>query len=401
MNKNKKTIPTYSFEPWPYNPLVTLIRRHSTELISTTITHYKIKNRFAASHFDLIIQVMLIACSYDPTDIWLGNMQDILVTSELVAKGAAHEAAEVLEDAIDKKQVWLNKKLIKAIALHEIAKLHKLQPTHHETVIALKKQLIKLKVFKPNATLSSLRLFESNSQMSVAKAIAIEKISQKKVVFRRINRTLSKDYAKKFHYLHAVRHDDMLAFGVFLEGEKYPFAWVSYAPIGRTYKHRILEKSGIDPQQSLELTRAWNHELAPKNTMSMLFAYAHAQIQRFWLRRYQAQLFAILTDVNPNLGFKGSAFRAVGFGLIGQKPTAYHYLTDAFEKRHYFTRRKLHAYLQRKKNSSANYLTSVFPLLPTNELAVILEGTKRLRPEDNIYKVTKAEYRQEETAIYQ
>ena len=382
-------------DPWPYNPLVTQIRLHSTEIIADTIDRYHAQHGFKANHFDLAVQIMIVACSYTPEEVWLTDGDDVTIAAELVAKGAAKGAAEVLEHAIQHGRVRLNAELIEAIAAEQTARLHDVHTSHREEFDLPEHDGPELSHFPRGGELTALQLTHVAGRDDVYEAVATEKHSATKVVFRPMDLDLSKAYVESFHYLHAARDDDTLAFGAFVEREKMPFAMVSYAAVGRHYKRNILHAAGLDPVRSIELTRAWNSELSPKNTMSMLFAYAHASILRLRQKHGGAQAQAILTAVNPNLGFKGSAFRAVGFGVIGEKPTAFHYIVDRNERRSYIPRRSLPA-LSELQPDHARIATASIPLLPTKELAVVLSGRSRLKPiTDVVYSVSDAEYRRE------
>jgi hypothetical protein len=374
-------------EPWPYNPLTVLIRQYSTQIVIEEIENYALRYGFRVSAFDLALQVMIVACSYNPEEIWHCKSQDILIVSELIAKGEAREATEVMERAVGHGQIELNRKLIKEIAGQQIERLYRLQtpPFRQSSMLAHT---------DPDARLTLSRPAHPQAYRSSGYAIATEKLSGRKVILRSVNLALSKAYAENLHYLHAARDDDEMAFGAFLENEEMPFAWVSYAPVGRKYKQSLLRAAGIDPTASLELTRAWNHENSPKNTMSILYAYAHIILQEIWTKQSNTRIQAVLTAVNPNLGFKGSAFRAVGFGLAGEKPTFYYYVVDNLGRRSFILRRNLEVLLQHEPMQT-KYVTSSFPLLPTKELVVILNGSKRSRPASGIYIVDEVEYRKE------
>jgi hypothetical protein len=381
-----------SQKPWPYNPLVTLIRLHSVDVIAQTIQQYEKLYGFKASHFDLIIQVMIVACSHAPNEVWHSKTKDVAIASEYIQKGAPDMALDILETSIKAGNITLNTDLIQVIAQQQAARLHTIHESHKNRINLPAHEDNALKHFQPGAELKALRLVGTHDPSKPYQAVAIEKTTSEKVYFRPIDLSLSRAYIESFHYLHTARDDDLLAFGAFIENEKMPFAIVSYAPVSRIYKQNILIAAGIDPQKSLELTRAWNSEYSPKNTMSMLYSFAHAYIQQ---QQSRQDLEAILTAVNPNLGFKGSAFRAVGFGLVGEKPTAYHYIVDKKGQRSFTLRRSLVAFLK-KKPFKAQIRTSSLPLLPTKELAVILEGRKRFAPIlDVVYSVSEAEYQRE------
>jgi len=382
-------------KPWPYNPLVTLIRLHSVDIVSSTIEQYEKQYGFKASHFDMAIQIMIVACSHAPHEIWHAKNDDIIIATEYMQKGAPDMALDILEASIKSGHISLNAKLIQTIASQQVVRLHRIHELHKKKINLPLHEDSALKHFKPGAELKALKLMSVSDQDDTYEAIAIEKVTGEKVHFRSIDLDLSRAYIESFHYLHAAREDDLLAFGAFYENESMPFAIVSYAPVSRIYKQNILLAAGIDPQKSLELTRAWNSEHSPKNTMSMLYGYAHASIQRQRLKQNLEPPEAILTAVNPNLGFKGSAFRAVGFGLVGEKPTAYHYIVDKKGQRSFTLRRSLASFLK-KRSLRPQIKTSALPLLPTKELAVILRGRERFAPIlEIVYSVSDVEYQRE------
>lgn len=379
-------------EPWPYNPLVTLIRLHGTDVIADTVDRYRHDHGFQVSHFDLAVQVMIVSCSYEPDEVWLTDGDDVAIATELVAKGAPKEAGEVLEHALARGRVRLNTELIEDIAADQATRLHEIHAANQEEFDLPDHSSDVFAGFPRGAELVGQHLTRGGDAADDGyEVVATEKLSRTKVVFRPVDLELSQAYVTSFHYLHAARGDDLLAFGAFVDGERLPFAIVSYAAVNRRYKQNILRAAGLDPGTSLELTRAWNSEFSPKNTMSKLYAYAHACILLLHQRQRQ-ETQAIITAVNPNLGFRGSAFRAVGFGVIGHKPTMFHYLVDGVGRRSYVPRRAL-ADLDRSAPGHARVATARLPLLPTKELAVILHGRTRLRPVTAVvYHVSAEEY---------
>ncbi len=383
---NRKT-PTIR-DPWPYNPFATSIRLYSQEIILSVANEYEAAHGFRPSLFDLVIQVMIVACSYQPDEVWHTETADVRITAELIAKGSVREASEIFVFALQKGDVMLNLELIETIAKQQIKRLHQIQKSSSYAG----KPFVRTKKinFKPEAKLTKLTYTDIKLQNDMHQAVATEKYSGQEIIFRPVERRLSSVCAKTFHYLHTPRPDDLFAFGAFLPGETIPFAWVSYGEVDRKYKHAMMQAVGLDHTHSLELTRAWNHENSPHNTMSMLYAYAHTLVQQHWVSEHSKPLQSIVTAVNPNLGFRGSAFRAVGFKLIGEKPTAYYYLLGQSNKRSYTTRRGLVKH-QARTSGKVKHLVAAFPLVDTKELAVVLDGPKKLLVR-NTYQVSDREY---------
>jgi hypothetical protein len=356
--------------PWPVNPLVTHIRIEATDMLQemrqASIEAYNVP----ISLFDLMIQVMLVSCSYDPVRIWQGSPKEIAEVVRLLRLNATHEASELMEDLIHSGDIYLNKRLIKRIAKQQARRLVELRRQAYSDIgLPLDDEFSD---FVDNSELANLRLLSLEGWENVS-AEAVERHTGVIISFRQIDMTTSRTYARAMHYLHTPRDDEVVAFGAFREGEKYPFAWVTYSRAGREYKQKLLQSLGMEYDSTFELTRAWNSERAPKNTMSMLYAFAHAVLQEQYLSTTD-RMGAIITAVNPNLGFIGSAFRAVGFSLVAEKPTQYHYAKDRSGSLHYITRRSAETgWHDRVVRHSAQ-----FPLLASKELVVLLVGTKRL-----------------------
>ena len=109
--------------------------------------------------------------------------------------------------------------------------------------------------------------------------IVQEKITGKKIIFKSVSKEIATLYGKGFHYLHKGRSDNFADYGAYLEDDDLPFSWVSYSEVDRKYKKEILDYLELEPHRFLEMTRAWNSTWSPKNTMSVLFEYAHTIIK--------------------------------------------------------------------------------------------------------------------------
>ncbi len=160
---------------------------------------------------------------------------------------------------------------------------------------------------------------------------------------------------------------------------------------------------GMEPHTMVELTRAWNASWSPKNTMSTLFGYAHQSLQREWEQKAELGLVdkplsGVVSAINPNLGFNGSAFSAANFRVVGLKPAQFTYLVHPDGTFDYMPRRSIVISLgldtTTELDSHDGYRTSMVPLIPTNEMAVIFDKTKQgeilKRP---IYRIPDSGYK--------
>lgn len=370
--------------PWPVNPLVAHIRIEAADIFQAVRQDSGEDSGVSLSLFDLAIQVMLVSCSYDPAYIWRGSPQYIAEVARLLRLNATHEAAELMDDLVQSGEVRLNVRAIKRIAEQQAERLVELRRQAHTDIgLPLYEDF---SGFKEDDELTDLHLLSLGGQKGVY-AEATERRSGSKVSLRQIEATVSQAYAKSMHYLHTPRDDEVIAFGAFRNSEQYPFAWVTYSRAGRKYKQHILQSLGMDHDATFELTRAWNCEDSPKNTMSILYAFGHAVLQERYLRAVDTT-GAVITTVNPNLGFIGSAFRAVGFSAVAEKPTCYHYAENGAGSRYYIT----------KRSAETGWYESVvehnpkFPLLASKELVVLLVGTKRLPAAGPVIAVGLDEY---------
>lgn len=369
--------------PWPVNPLVTNIRIQAADMLESVRQATIEKHDVSISLFDLTIQVMLVSCSYDPQRIWQGSPAHVAEVVRLLRLNAVHEASELLEDLLRSGEVRLNGKIIERITKQQAERLIELRhQARHDIGLPVHDDFSS---FATNSELANLRLLALGTWKEV-RAEAVERQTDSKISFRQLEVTTSQAYAKSMHYLHTPRADELAAFGVFRDGEDYPFAWVAYSRAGRKYKQQILQSLGVEHGATFELTRAWNCEGAPKNTMSMLYAFAHAVLQDRHL--YADTTGAVITTVNPNLGFVGSAFRAVGFSLAAEKPTRYYYAKDRSGGLHYVTRRSA----ETGWHENVVEHSPKFPLLPSKELVVFLMGTKRQSVTCELKEIGLAEY---------
>lgn len=223
--------------------------------------------------------------------------------------------------------------------------------------------------------------------------IVKEKHSGKRIIMRRTDLETSRLYAEELHYVHKAREDEVVAYGAYMEGQELPFAWVSYSPIGSASEQQIAEHAGREAERTLEMTRAWNTAWSPKNTMSVLFSYAHNQLQAASKTQsidgVPADLGGVITAINPNLGFSGMAFSGVDFGVVGLKPTNHKFLIENGVPI-YMLRRDIARHLGTTVAELAQheqYSESSMPLSHTNVMMVLFDKSAREKPTPPIYVV--------------
>jgi hypothetical protein len=126
---------------------------------------------------------------------------------------------------------------------------------------------------------------------------------------------------KDLHYIHGPRDDSIGHFGFYVPDCAYPFCYAALSVCDRKYQMDALNTILPDTQmhQVLNMTRAYSFPPLPKNTMSKLFQMIANHYSS--LRKYAA----IITALNPLLGFKGSTFLGSSFVPFATSPMQYWY----------------------------------------------------------------------------
>ena len=73
---------------------------------------------------------------------------------------------------------------------------------------------------------------------------------------------------------------NFVSYGEFVEGQELLIAWVSFSKQEREYKKQLLYYLGIEPQNTLEMTRTWCLNSAPQNIMNSLFQYSINEVEQ-------------------------------------------------------------------------------------------------------------------------
>ncbi len=156
--------------------------------------------------------------------------------------------------------------------------------------------------------------------------------SLSEVIFKPVQRAIGKAIQENLHYMGADRHDSLYEFGLYdmRHYTEYPFAYVAFSSLDRQYVLNSLPFHS-DPKNLYSLCRAYSVNSAPHNSTSVLIAQSMKYIQE-----RHSETNAIMTSVNPNILFLGSAFKASGFIDCAEYPFAPKYIDGV-----YYTRRRL------------------------------------------------------------
>ena len=210
------------------------------------------------------------------------------------------------------------------------------------------------------------------------------------IIYKKVDKEISQFIAKNCHYLHTPRNDEFVAYGAFIEGQALPIAWVSFSKQDRQYKKQLLHYLGIEPQNTLEMTRAWCSNSAPQNIMSSLFQHSINEVEQEWRElkergEVNKNLQAITTTRNPNLGFKASSFLGCNFIPFALRPAKFTYGRQG-NTTEYMTRREI-------EKNNLEYVENQFNVLSLNEIILCLDkGKQEEISKGRIYTMDKKIY---------
>lgn len=374
---------------WHTNPLIHLTR----EAIAATITEAESTgDRSIVNELDVTMQSMLSLCHYQPSEVWEGDVEAITEAAARTETDFKGEAGERFSTKVADGFIWPNLDLIVPVVRtqysRQVTERERLDPT---LVQFVRGELGKFDHPEPVTTTKGREFYKEvdDSTGMVVK----EKHTGKRIIMRRTDLETSQLYAKELHYVHKAREDEIVAYGAYIEGQELPFAWVSYSPIGSASEQQIAQHAGREAERTLEMTRAWNTAWSPKNTMSVLFSYAHSQLQAASksqsVKGVPVGLGGVITAINPNLGFSGMAFSGVDFGVVGLKPTNHKFLIENGVPI-YMLRRDIARHLGTTVAELAQheqYSESAMPLSHTNVMMVLFDKSARKKPTPPIYVV--------------
>ncbi len=132
-----------------------------------------------------------------------------------------------------------------------------------------------------------------------------------------------------FHYLSSFRPNS-LNYGLKLgEHDRWPIAIASLSPFDLVNTLPGLENHGLRGSEVMVLSRVFAFDPAPQNCISFLLSSVRNE-----LKHAAPGIRALVTYLNPNLGFTGASYRADNWVLLGEEQNTrylYHhgnYITD-------------------------------------------------------------------------
>lgn len=354
-NQQLNSIKRENFE-WIFNPVLQPLKQQLEKLSIPLIEKYPFINKN-----DLIYQTLIKLASYEITELYdLKESLTVIINNSIENRNSENISRFIksVEDGIikineDLLLENLSLELNILINMYNDDKIRNIMNHYNES--GIKKNL------KHNHGL----------MVNAGNGLMDEKIS-----YKILDQETSKLISKYCHYLHTPRNDELVSYGAFVDDNPYPIAYVSFSRQDREYKKQLLYNLGIEPQNTIEMTRAWCSNNAPQNIMSSLFQYSINDISKRWkenckIGREDKYLQAVTTAINPNLGFKASSFLGCNFIPIALRPAKFTFsVHDGIIK--YTTRRTLE-----NESSETEYFENMFNILPLNELILCLDKNKR------------------------
>ena len=340
---------------WIFNPFLEVIKAYLDRNLDKIL-----KGKEYISKTDLEYQVLIKMCSYKIEELFKGDLSLI------------REINSGINNRTDKLDIFMKYLTDRRVSLN------------YELVnIEIRNQIDRLS-----------NLYDNNSTKQIMATLNNSKnkgnILLENIIYKKVDREISQFIARNCHYLHTPRNDEFVSYGAFVEGQALPVAWVSFSKQDREYKKQLLYYLGIEPQNTLEMTRAWCSNSAPQNIMSSLFQYSINEAEQEWKklkeqREVNKNLQAITTTINPNLGFKASSFMGCNFIPFALRPAKFTYgrQKNATE---YMTRREI-------ERNNLDYVENQFNVLPLNEIILCMDKRKQEEiSRGKIYTMDKKNY---------
>lgn len=149
------------------------------------------------------------------------------------------------------------------------------------------------------------------------------------IEFKEVTPCVAQAYEECFHYIHN-RRKFSLALGLFIKGEKFPYA-VSLLDLlslrKKDFKIKMLQQAGINQEQCVDEIRLYSFPWAPMMTSSLLAELVRKEL----IKNYPNILFSI-TAVNRNL-FEGKYIIQSNYRPLGLKPTHFKHKEIRIKKR--------------------------------------------------------------------
>jgi hypothetical protein len=190
-----------------------------------------------------------------------------------------------------------------------------------------------------------------------------------------------------FHYLGSTRREGIHLglYGEASSGKRPLLSVVTLSPFDLRHIKDALP-FGIHAEESLVLSRLFAFPSAPFNAVSFTLGRVFE-----WLQTHMPNIRALLTYLNPNLGFRGTVLKATNWKLLGEEAKKCYlyidgdYKTDRYAIREYGTADPITLAV----TLGPRFSTSAEPLLPLKVFIYLMDSSlRRASPEAFGYNFT-------------
>lgn len=143
------------------------------------------------------------------------------------------------------------------------------------------------------------------------------------VYFKEVPLDVASKINNDLHYIRSDRGDNFISYGLYIGNAEIPYACASFSLCKRGYQLDSLNifcGLSLPPSDVLSMTRAFGFNGSPHNSMSKLFHLSHEQIKKDF-----TGVKAIITAMNPFLGFNGGIFSGASYSPYMLSPMEYWY----------------------------------------------------------------------------
>lgn len=347
------TIPKFTLDRWPYDPLMRLLRQDVRPFVQEYIT----STGAVCDPQDLKYQTLFRLTTFDVAEVF--------------------EKGDELEEYLHKigaYKNWRNLLLLDPAVINRF-KLNGdlVRKVIAEQYLIIRDRLAKSKLplnemLRPNGIFAEqgwviqrrtdgFFAVQEESGISISEGIPLE--------FREVDPSLANQFHNDLHYIHTPRADK--AFALFIQGEVLPFSIVALEAIDRPYKQNALLAQGYDPRKCYDLTRLYSKPGTPGNTSSSMFALAFG-----YLRTQYPETQAILSSFMPSYA-TGVSMTSGGFdNPVLVKPLMHTFVERTIDGITCYE----HVTNRRMGEAAGKKIWSRFPFLPTIELLSAIQSTR-------------------------
>lgn len=342
--------PKFGLANWPRDPFMTYIR----ECVAYQANDFLEANSMVCDPQDLKYQVLFRLTTFPVESLFYKGKE---LDDYLRSNGNYNDWRNISNtDPSIVRRYRLNKDIVDEVIFEQAAII---QARLEKSPLPLKNILTPSGIFSEPGWV----IQRKNGTVQAVKEEGITSVSDSvNLRFEKIDSDLAAQIHSDLHYIHTPRAD--IAFGLFVDGEDFPFSALAFEKIDRDYKTNTLLLNGYDPRKCYDLTRLYSRPGTPGNTSSSMFSLAFG-----YLKSKHPEIQAIMSSFMPSYA-TGVSMTSGGFdNPVLIKPLRHVFLPKEVGGAVVFE----HLTKRRMDNNAINVQESQFPLLPTVELMSSLQ----------------------------